>query len=691
MKNKTILFMALISLISISACNSENEKQLITTNEPGEFFYQTEQFAEYRVLRYQIPDFENLSLKEKKLLFYLYEAAHAGRDIVFDQNYQYNLLLRKTLEEILNNYKGNKNEEQFHKFTEYCKRFFASNGIHHSYTSQKLKPDFLENFFNELVLNSPNASYPVNDFENLEEYFVLIKKIIFDEQFDAVKIASGVGQDIIAESATNFYHRDLTYKQVNDFYSNRIDKNESRPVMHGLNSKLMIDKQTGSIYEEVWKYGGMYSDAISEIVKNLNLALNYTENDKQSKSIQKLIEFYKTGNLKTFDEYSIMWILDKDSKIDFVNGFIEVYDDPVGRRGAFQSMVSIRDEEASKRTEIISRNAQYFEDNLPINTAYKREKAVGTDAKAINIVTVSGDNSPAPPIGVNLPNSNWLRTEFGSKSVTITNIYDSHLEASKTSGVIDEFAFTDEEVERAKKYARTGGNLHTDMHEIIGHGSGRLKKGVADPTTSLKNYYSPLEEARADLVALYFFMDPMLIELGLVETLEVGKSQYDSYFRNGMLTQLVRIPRGGSIQQAHMQARKLISEWVIEKGRKDKCVEKIIKNGKTYFVIRDYEKVRMLFGDLLREIQRIKSEGDYKAAKDLIEKFGIKVDSELHNEVLYRWGKLNIAAYSVFINPQLIAEYKDGEIIDVKVEYPVNFLEQMLYYGKKYSFLPTIN
>lgn len=692
-KMKKVFFKIMIVMYAFAmiSCNNAKETEKRCDQKSDNFQYNIEQFADFKVFRYQIPDFESLDLNTKILLYYLYEASHAGRDIFYDQNYRYNLMIRKTLEQIIMNYAGDKNEDDYQKFLTYAKCVFASNGIHHMHSSDKFIPEFSKNYFKELIVNSPEAQFPIESFESLADFTDYIIPIIFDPEIDSKKIVSNPDKDIIKLSASNYYHKNLTFDMVRDFYDKIIDRTDKTPISYGLNSKLMLD-ENGKVYEEVWKTDGMYGEAIKKMVYWLKKAIPYTENDEQKKALQKVVEFYKTGDLRVFDEYSIAWVNDTESFVDFVTGFIEIYDDPVGRRGAFQAMLSVRDAESSKRTGIISNNAQWFEDNLPIHEAYKRKNAVGVDAKAINVVTVSGDNAPAPPIGVNLPNSNWIRAQHGSKSVTITNIFDAHRAAATTSGALEEFSYTDQEVQWAKEYGTIGGNIHIDMHEIIGHGSGQLKPGVGDPASTLKNYYSPLEEARADLVALYFMMDPHVVELGLMPSLNVAKSQYDGYIRNGMLTQLVRIQPGANIEQAHMRARKLISEWSYEKGKADNVIEKIIEEGKTYYVVNDYQKLRKIFGDLLKEVQRIKSEGDYNAGRNLVENYAVKVDPEIHQEVLARWEKLNIAPYTVFINPVLVPIYDDnGNIVDVKVEYPKDFLEQMIYYGEKYSNLPIIN
>jgi len=653
----------------------------------NDFLYQVEQFADIKILRYEIPGFDDLNTNQKALLYYLYEAAQAGYDIVWDQNYKNNLIIRKTLQQIIEKYTGMRKTKEYHDFLVYVKRVFVGNGIHHHYSTDKLVPEFTPQFFAELIKNSPEAKFPLNANETLDEFIKRITSLIFDKNIDAKRVMQDTKYDIVVKSACNFYEG-VTQKMVEEYYNSLTDKNNPRPVSHGLNTKVVLEN--GKVVEKVWKQGGMYTQAIQTIVYWLEKAVEVAENEVQKKSLEKLVEFYNTGDLKTFDEYSILWLKDTASVVDVVNGFIEVYGDPLGKKGAFQSMVSIRDFEASKRTKLISDNAQWFEDNLPYHEDYKKKNAVGINAKAINVVTLAGDNYPTPPIGVNLPNADWIRAEHGSKSVTISNLVHSYNEASKLSGALDEFAFSKEEAERARKYTITG-EIHTDLHEIIGHGSGQLKKGVADPSETLKNYASPLEEARAELVGLYFLLDPKLVEMGLLPDMEAGKAQYDSYIRNGLITQLVRIELGKNIEQAHMRARQLIAKWAFEKGKKENVIEKKSVDGKSYFVINDYGKLRLIFGEMLREVQRIKSEGDYEAGKALVENYGVKIDKELHKEVLERWQKLNIAPYGAFINPVLKPVYKDKILIDVKVEYPQDFLQQALDYMNKNAHLPLHN
>jgi len=685
---KKLIFLIMTTSIMLFSCNN-NEPEKVDTPEPvkEEFVYQVEQFADIKILRYEIPGFDSLNLQQKTLCYYLYEAARAGYDIIWDQNYKHNLMLRTTLAQIVNNFSGNRKNPDFEKFLIYVKRVFVSNGIHHHYSTDKFKPEFTQEYFIELINNSPKAQFPIAEGDSLSDFTRSILPLVFDENKDAKKIVQDTKKDIVATSATNFYEG-VTQKMVEQYYNSIIDRKDIRPVSYGLNSKVVLDK--GKVVEKVWKLGGMYTQAIEKIIYWLEKAVTVAENETQKKSLLKLIEFYKTGDLRTFDEYSILWLNDTNSTVDVVNGFIEVYGDPLGKKGSFQSMVSIRDFEASKRTKLISDNAQWFENNLPYHEEYKKKNAVGINAKAINVVTLAGDNYPTPPIGVNLPNADWIRAEHGSKSVTISNLVHSYNESSKKSGALEEFAWSNEEIERVRKYTMAG-EIHTDLHEIIGHGSGQLKKGVADPSETLKNYASPLEETRAELVGLYFLLDPKMVELGLLPDLEAGKAQYDSYIRNGMITQLVRIELGKTIEQAHMRARQLIAQWAFDKGKNEKVIEKKYVEGKTFFTINDYDKLRTIFGEMLREIQRIKSEGDYNAGKNLIEKFAVKIDYDLHKEILDRWQKLNIAPYGAFINPVLVPVYEGDKIIDVKVEYPTDFLQQGLDYIKNDSYLPLYN
>jgi len=651
-----------------------------------QFIYQTEQFADIKILRYQVPGFEDLSLQQKELIYYLSEAAHCGRDILFDQNNKYNLSIRRTLEAILLSYEGDRDCEDFEKFIVYTKRIWFSNGIHHHYSMDKIMPEFSEEYFGELIANSNYELLPLKAKEDEVELIGRLVAVIFDEAEESKRVVLNPDLDLIEDSANNYYEG-ISQKEVEAFYK-KLDKGEvERPISTGLNSKLV--KANGKIEERTWKVGGMYTEAIEEIVYWLEKALPVADSDLQQQALTKLIEFYKTGNLSTFDDYSILWVKDLDAHVDVVNGFIEVYGDALAIKGSWESIVNFMDVEGTKRTKIISDYAQWFEDNSPVDARFKKEVVKGVSAKVITVAMLGGDCHPATPIGINLPNAEWIRKEHGSKSVTIDNITHAYHQASLKGGLLEEFAYSDEEIARSKEYGHLGGNLHTDLHECLGHGSGQLLPGVG--MDALKNYHSTLEEARADLFALYYIMDEKLIEIGLVPNLEVGKAEYDGYIRNGLLTQLTRIELGKDIEESHMRNRQLVAKWVYEKGEKDQVIERIEKDAKTYFVIRDYNRLRALFGDLLMEVQRIKSEGDFEAGKLLIENYAVKVDVDIHQEVKDRFEKLNLAAYAGFINPEYQAVYEEGIITDVKIVYPMDFAEQMLHYSNKYSFLPNEN
>ena len=643
------------------------------------FKIQTEQFADIRILRYQVSGFEELPLKQKELLYYLYEAALAGRDIIYDQNFKHNLFIRHLLEKVYKGYAGDRKCEEWKQFVTYIKKVWFSNGIHHHYSMDKFLPECSEEYF-KLLLEETGIP---------DETFSKISPLIFDANIASKRLVQDEGIDMVKASANNFYEN-VTQDEVEQFYSKLSDPDEKEPVSYGLNSKVI--SENGQVTEKVWKLDGMYHDAIKKIIYWLEKAVLVAENLSQQAALQKLVEFYKTGDLKTFDEYNILWLADTDSKVDVVNGFIEVYGDPLGRKATFESVVSIRDEAATRRAKTVSENAQWFEDHSPTNPEYKKEKVKGVTAKGINVVIESGDCSPSTPIGINLPNADWIRAEYGSKSVTINNIMVAYDLASRETGAIEEFAFSEEDIKLSKKYGILASNLHVDLHEIIGHGSGKLKDGVANPSDTLKSYASTLEEARADLFALYYAIDPKLIELGLMPNLDVGKTEYNSYIRGGMMTQLVRVEPGQNIEESHMRNRQLIVKWAYEKGLPENVVEKKNKNGKTFFVVNDYERLRTLFGQLLREVQRIKSEGDFEAGKKLVETYGVKVDLEIHLEVLERWKKLNIAPFAGFINPKLVAVYnEDGSLKNVNISYPDDFATQMLEYGEDHSFLPDYN
>lgn len=685
---KTIFSLSILFLVLIGCGNNEDKmSEKNKAPEPDNFVYQTEQFADLAVLRYKIPGFEELSLKEKELVYYLYEAALSGRDIYYDQNYENNLFIRKTLNAIVRSYEGDRQSDEYKNFLIYTKRVWFSNGIHHHYSSRKFTPDFSAEYFKQLLLNSDSNLLPMAETETVDNLLAKLVPVIFNPNIDAQKVNLSPGTDLIKTSAVNFYEG-TNQKEVENFYSTISDKNDQTPVWYGLNSKVV--KENGQLSEKIWKVGGMYSPAIGKIVYWLEKAIGVAEGELQKKTLQKLVEYYKTGDLKTWDEYNILWVQDTTSRVDVVNGFIEVYDDPLGYKGSYEAIVSIKDLEATKRIDAISRQAQWFEDNSTIPNEYKKKDVVGISAKVITVVVESGDASPSTPIGINLPNSNWIRKTHGSKSVNLGNIVHSYNKAGSTE-IYNEFYFTDEEIKRAKEFADLADNLHTDLHEVIGHASGQIKPGVGTPKQTLKNYASAIEETRADLVALYYAVDQKLVDIGVMPSVEVGKAEFDKFVRNGLMLQLNRIELGDNIEQAHMRNRQLISMWALEKGRSENVIEKKIRDGKTYFVINDYQKLRGLFGQLLSEVQRITSEGDYEAAKNLVETYGVKIDLNLHKEVKERYSKLNIAPYKGFINPVLKPVYNGDKIIDVKVEYPEDFVEQMLYYDENYSFLPIKN
>lgn len=682
MKTNHKIFL-LIFLGFIMSCSTE-KKQVI----PDDFKFYTESFADLRIQRYYVPGFDDLTLQQKELVYYLYEAALAGRDIIYDQNFKHNLYIRRSLEAIVNTYNGDRNTPDFQKFMTYVKRVWFSNGIHHHYSNKKILPEFSKEYFHELVANSDEYKFPLQNDEHIDDLLKKLDSLIFDPKVAEMKVNQADGVDLIKTSAVNFYE-DVTQKEVEDYYKKITDPNDPHPISYGLNSKML--KKDGQIIERQWTTKKMYAPAIRKIVYWLEKAVEVAENDQQKKALQLLIEYYQTGDLKKWDEYNIEWVKDTNSVVDVVNGFIETYNDPLSYRATFESVVSIKDKEATKRIEAISKNAQWFEDNSPLMQEHKKKNVKGVSAKVITAVVESGDCSPSTPIGINLPNSNWIRKEHGSKSVNIGNIVYSYNKFSETSGVLQEFAYSKEEIERDKKFGALADDLHTDMHEVIGHASGQINPGIAEPHQTLKNYYSTLEEARADLVALYYLLDEKLIDIGVMPSLEVGKAAYDDYIRNGLMVQLARVKLGENIEEAHMRNRQLVAKWAFEKGAKENVIEKKQRDGKTYFVVNDYNKLRKLFGELLREIQRIKSEGDFNAGRNLVENYGVKVDPVLHKEVLERYQKLNIAPYAGFIQPKLVPIKQGEKIIDVKIEYPEDFTKQMLEYAEKYSLLNTYN
>ncbi|MCB2409101.1 dipeptidyl-peptidase 3 family protein [Hymenobacter lucidus] len=666
-----------------------------TTNNPAAGFQVvSEQFADLRLLRYQVPGFEELTPQQKELLYYLYEAALCGREISYDQNFKHNLRVRRTLEAVWNanqeritNTSNTGNVDQANKLNIYTKRVWFSNGIHHHYSTKKFVPECSPAYFAELVKSVDAGTLPLEKGETVDQFLATITPIIFDANLYAKRVNQVAGQDLLTTSANNFYEG-VTQKEAEAFYAKKTDKKEQRPISYGLNSKLVKDK--GRVMERTWKVGGMYGEALTQVVYWLGKAVDVAETPEQKLALQRLVKFYTTGDLKTWDDYNIAWVRDTKSRTDVVNGFIEVYGDPLGYRASYESVVSFKDLEATKRIKAIGDQAQWFEDNSPILPQHKKKNVVGITAKVITTVVESGDAAPATPIGINLPNANWIRKEHGSKSVNLGNIVDAYSMAD-AGGSLDEFAYNDEEKQRARQFAGLAGKLHTDMHEVIGHASGQINTGVGTPKETLKSYASAIEEGRADLVALYYLMDDKLVQLGVVPSLEVGKAEYDNYIRNGLMGQLVRLPLGETVEEAHMRNRQMVAKWAYEKGKKDNVIEKVTRDGKTYFKVNDYQKLRGLFGQLLRELQRLTSEGDYAAAKNLIETYGVKVDPALHKEVLARYAKLNIAPYAGFIQPRLVPVEVGGKIVDVKVEYPSDFAQQMLDYSRKYKFLPNYN
>ena len=674
---KIFLILAVFGIIICNTMKAENE-----------FNYHVDKFADVEILRYQVPGFEQLTLQQKTYIYYLSQAAVEGRDILFDQNYKDNLLIRKILETIyvFLNYKYDKNSENYKQFEIYLKRVWFSNGIHHHYSMAKFTPEFSEDFFIEAYNALPDGIKFILDSSLSKSSLKLrhIASFIFDPTIDAKRVNQAEGEDLIITSANNYYRkRDVGQKEVEDFYNAKRNPNDLTPVSYGLNSRLIKDDK-GNLAEEVWKIGGMYSKQIEKIVHWLEKAKTVAENDQQKKIISLLIDFYTTGDLKTFDDYSIAWVQDTTSHIDFINGFIETYGDPLGIKASWEALVNFKNIEATKRTEIISQNAQWFEDNSPVDKRFKKEQVRGVSAKVITVAMLGGDCYPHTPIGINLPNSNWIRAEHGSKSVTIENVTDAYDKASRGNGFLEEFVWSDTERKLLENYGFATDNLHTDLHECLGHGSGKLLPGVSPD--ALKAYGATIEEARADLFGLYYMADKKMLELGLLPHPIAYQSEYYKFMMNGLLTQLVRINLGDEIQESHMRNRQLIAKWVFEKGAADKVVELRKRDGKTFVVINDYEKLRTLFGKLLIEIQRIKSEGDFEAAKNLIETYAIKIDPEIHKEIKTRYEKLNIAPYKGFVNPRYTPILDaNGKIIDIKIDYTEGYIEQMLRYSREFS------
>ena len=684
MKTHKLFTYLIVACILISCNNQKIENQ-------EEFKFLTEQFADLKMIRYQVPGFENLDLRQKKLIYFLSQASLSGRDIIFDQNYRHNLRVRRTLETIVANYPGDRDNENFESFMEYTKRVWFSGGIHHHYASKKMTPKFTSEYFiNELInetSSSDDYAFPLLEGEDKMDLARDLDEIIFNPQIDAKRVNRDANVDIILNSANNYYAPNITENDVNEFYKREI---EDRAPEYGLNSKLVKD-ENGKVYEQTYKVDGMYGNAIKEMIYWIEEAKEVAENEEQKKSFNLLIEYYNSGDISKWDEYCVQWVKTQ-TDIDWINGFVEVYGDAAGRKGAYESIVQIKDMEASKTTEVINEYVQWFEDNSSIMDEHKKENVVGVSYKVVTVAMESGDASPSSPIGVNLPNNNWIRTEQGSKSVSLGNLIAAYSGAATGAGFLNEFCYSQDEVDRAKKYGEIADKLGTLLHEVVGHASGQINEGVGTPKETLKNYKSTLEEARADLVALYYIMNKKLVEIGLMESLECGKAEYDSYIRNGLMLQLRRIELGQNIEQDHMRNRQLVASWAYEKGLTENVIEKIIKDDKTFFVINDYKKLQNIFGQLLREIQRITSEGDFKSGQELVENYGVKVDLDIHEEVLERSQQFNSAPYGGFINPNYTLKTNEsGEVIDVEINYVDDFTTQMMNYAKNYSFLPHIN
>jgi dipeptidyl-peptidase-3 len=677
---KLLRITGIFMTLAVSAiCNAQVEKTRDTNKkQKTSFEYVVEQFSDIKVLRYQIPGWENLTLKEQKLVYYLTQAGTSGRDIMWDQNYRYNLKIRKALEHIYQNYKGDKTIADWGNFEIYLKRVWFSNGIHHHYSNEKIQPEFSEAYF-ALLLKETNTKLEPS-----------IAAVIFND-VDSKKVNLDESKGLLAGSAINFYEKGITLKEAEDFYAKKTSPDATKPYSYGLNSKL-VRSSNGQLEEKVWKSNGMYGAAIDKIIYWLEKAQSVAENQNQGDALGLLISYYKTGSLKTWDDYNIAWLAATEGNIDYINSFIEVYNDPLGYRGSYEGVVQIKDFDMSKKMEVVSKNAQWFEDNSPLMPEHKKKNVVGVSYKTVIVAGESGDSSPSTPIGVNLPNADWIRAGHGSKSVSLGNIIDSYTQAGG-KGKLQEFANDEEEITLAKEYGEIGDKLHTALHEVVGHASGQINSGVGTPKETLKSYASTLEEGRADLVGLYYLYNSKIQELGLVDDWKkTGMESYDSYIRNGLMTQLFRLELGANIEEAHMRNRQWVSAWAFEKGLKDNVIEKLSRNGKTYFNITNYEKLHDLFGELLREVQRIKSEGDYEAGKSLVENYGVMVDQKLHAEVLERNKQFDSAAYSGFVNPFLVPKLDaKGAIISIEVKQPKSFAEQMLYYSKNFSFLPLEN
>ncbi len=681
---KIIYSMATLSLLL--SCGGETQKE-VKNADSNEFNYVVETFADAQVLRYRVDGFDMLTPKQKEYIYYLSEAALEGRDILFDQNGVYNLTIRRTLEAVYEHYKGDRNSNDFKSLELYLKRIWFANGIYHHYSSEKFNPDFSSKYFETIIKTIPAEELPLAKGQSVDDLLAVISPVMFDASVLPKKSNQAKGVDLITTSAVNFY-KGVTQEEVENYYDKLKDPNDDTPISYGLNSR--VEKVNGVVTENVWRVGGMYSATLERVVEWLKKAREVAENDAQRAYIDKLIDFNTSGNLQDFDDYAVLWTKETSSAVDFVLGFTETYEDPLGMKATWEGVINFRDEKASARTKLISDNAQWFEDNSPVDKRFKKDVVKGVSAKVITVAMLGGDCYPTSPLGINLPNANWIRRDHGSKSVTIENIAGAYDAASQGSGFGEEFVWSDVERKLLKDYGYQASNLHTDLHECLGHGSGKLLSGV-DPD-ALKAYGSPLEETRADLFALYYMADEKLVELGLLPNKEAYKASYYNYIMNGYMTQLIRIGEGKNIEQAHMRNRHTISSWVLEKGAKDKVVELKERDGKYFIVVNDYVKLRKLFGELLAEVQRIKSEGDYKAARDLIETYGVTPNRKVHNNVLARNESLKIPPYKGFVNPVMTAiKDKSGNIVDVKLDFTEGYAEQHLRYSKEYSVLPNIN
>jgi dipeptidyl-peptidase-3 len=685
---KKVIYM-FTSLFLLGACTQGKQagSEPIDDGIDSTFEYKVDRFADIEILRYPVPGFNSLSLQQKELIYYLSQAALEGRDILWDQHNRHNLTIRRVCEGVYENYMGDKSSEEWKQFETYLKQIWMANGIHHHYSEDKIMPQFSQDYFVKVVKSVDPGRMPFRDGMAADETLQEILPVMFDPAVMPKRMNQTPGEDIVATSAVNFYEG-VTQQEVEAFYNAMKDPADETPVSYGLNSK--VKKIDGKVAEQVWKLDGMYGKAIERIIGWLDKAAAVAENDHQKEVINLLIDYYRSGDLKKFDDYSVKWVTDTTSRVDFINGFIETYTDPLGLKGSWEAMVNFKSIEASERTRIISENAQWFEDHSPIDDRFKKEEVKGVSAKVITAAILGGDCYPATPIGINLPNADWIRRDHGSKSVTIDNITYAYDKAAEGNGFNEEFMWSDSERELARKYGTLTGNLHTDLHECLGHGSGKLLPGVSSDV--LQAYGSPLEETRADLFALYYLADPKLVELGLLPDNEAYKAEYYSYIMNGAMTQLTRIQPGKDIEQAHMRNRALIANWVIENGAADSVVVMKERDNKTYVVVNDYDKLRTLFGELLAEVQRIKSEGDYEAGKQLVESYGVKVDPELHKEVLARYEALNLAPYKGFVNPvyKLVTD-DEGKVTDVTISYDENYVDQQLRYSRQYSVLPLKN